>query len=253
MSTIPLIIGHRGAAHIAPENTIAGFDQAWEEGADGIEADFRLTLDKQIVAMHDATTLRTTGVNLRIAETPLAGLSLLDAGGGSGKWQLRQSIPALDTVLKTLPDGKQLFIELKSDAANIPPLLQLFDETQPPPEQIRILAFNADLLKEIKQSHPVYRTCWRTDFQLTPHWSSRNGILKNILEPLKSSGAGRLGGKAGSMMDAELVGLLRQMGKEIHVWTMDSISAGKRFASLAVDSIITNHPGWLREKLGCRP
>src|SRR5512140_286258 len=75
-----LIIGHRGASRDAPENTLESFRLAWEQGADGIEADFRLTADGRIVCMHDETTGRTTGVNLNIADTALKELRRLDAG-----------------------------------------------------------------------------------------------------------------------------------------------------------------------------
>lgn len=249
MSSIPLIIGHRGAAYLAPENTLEAFALAWQEGADGVEADFRLTLDKRIVAMHDATTLRTTGIRLRVAKTPLASLSLLDAGSGRGKELPGLRIPTLADILHALPNGKRLYIELKSGVEIIPPLLRLLAEAEPPPEQIRILAFNADLLRELKQSNPLYRTCWLTDFrQIFPR--SRHAQVENIIETLKSCAANGLAGKAGPMIDAELVGMLRQMGREIHVWTVDSSAAGRRFASLGVDSIITNRPGWLRERLG---
>lgn len=252
MSGIPLIIGHRGASHLAPENTMEAFELAWQEGADGIEADFRLTIDKRIVAMHDVTTLRTTGKRLRIARTPLARLSLLDAGRRREPERPGQSIPTLDDILHALPPGKRLYIELKSGPEIISPLLCLLAETETPPEQIRILAFNSELLQELKRLSPLYRTCWLTDFrQNLP--LRHNSQAKNILEMLESSGSDGLAGKVGPMIDAELVASLRQTGKEIHVWTVDSIPAGRRMASLGVDSIMTNRPGWLREQLGNAP
>src|SRR5688500_13124508 len=47
------IVAHRGASHDAPENTLASFRLAWEQGADAIEGDFRLTRDGEIVCIHD--------------------------------------------------------------------------------------------------------------------------------------------------------------------------------------------------------
>ncbi|MFM1902441.1 MAG: hypothetical protein RLZZ440_341, partial [Planctomycetota bacterium] len=75
-----LITAHRGASYDAPENTLAAFRLAWEQGADAIEADFRLTSDGQIVCVHDADTERVAGVRHVVAETPLAELRALDAG-----------------------------------------------------------------------------------------------------------------------------------------------------------------------------
>ncbi|MDQ3819478.1 MAG: glycerophosphodiester phosphodiesterase, partial [Acidobacteriota bacterium] len=51
----PLIIGHRGAAAVAPENTLASFERALRDGADGIEFDVRLARDGVPVVIHDAT------------------------------------------------------------------------------------------------------------------------------------------------------------------------------------------------------
>ena len=58
-ATSPLIIGHRGAAAVAPENTLASFTRAFADGADGIEFDVRLTRDHIPVVIHDASLKRT--------------------------------------------------------------------------------------------------------------------------------------------------------------------------------------------------
>ena len=66
------LIAHRGASHDAPENTLAAFRLAWEQGADGIEGDFRLSRDGEIICLHDATTRRTAGIDLVVADATLA-------------------------------------------------------------------------------------------------------------------------------------------------------------------------------------
>ena len=60
MSRMPLILGHRGAPVVAPENTLAGFRKAIEMGSDGIELDVHLSRDGQIVVIHDERLERTT-------------------------------------------------------------------------------------------------------------------------------------------------------------------------------------------------
>ena len=59
------IIAHRGASWDAPENSRAAVELAWRQGADAVEADFRLTRDGRIVASHDDSLKRVTGVDLR--------------------------------------------------------------------------------------------------------------------------------------------------------------------------------------------
>ena len=64
----PLIIGHRGASAVAPENTIAAFREAIAAGADGIEFDVRLTRDGVPVIIHDNSLYRTARLPHRIAD-----------------------------------------------------------------------------------------------------------------------------------------------------------------------------------------
>ena len=57
----PSIFAHRGASAHAPENTLAAFELALAQNADGIELDVKLTADGHVVVIHDATVDRTTG------------------------------------------------------------------------------------------------------------------------------------------------------------------------------------------------
>ncbi len=89
------LIAHRGASHEAPENTVAAFRRAFDEGADGIEGDFRLTADGELVCLHDATTRRTAGVDLAVATATLATLRTLDVGAWRGEeWAGNGSPPS---------------------------------------------------------------------------------------------------------------------------------------------------------------
>ena len=69
--TTPLIIGHRGASAVAPENTMAAFGEAIDVGADGIEFDVRLTRDGVPVVIHDGTLRRTGGLPDPVSYTHL--------------------------------------------------------------------------------------------------------------------------------------------------------------------------------------
>ena len=80
-----MITAHRGASDDAPENTLAAFRLAWQQGADAIEGDFRLSGDGVVVCIHDADTARTCGVKLPVADTPLARLRQLDYGRWKGE------------------------------------------------------------------------------------------------------------------------------------------------------------------------
>lgn len=246
---LPLIIGHRGASREAPENTLESFRLAWEQGADGIEADFRLTADDRIVCMHDETSGRTTGVDLKIADTPLKELRRLDAGLWKGTAWSGAMIPALDEVLAAIPHGSWFFIEIKSGPEIIAPLERALRASKLSPERIRLLSFSASLITELKQRLPDWRTCWLCDYRHNLINNVWRPSRENVLDTLHRSGADGLASAHRAILDRGLVDTLKELGKETHVWTVDRLSAAQQLRKLGVDSIMTNRPGWLRHRL----
>lgn len=93
-----MISAHRGASHIAPENTLTAFSKAIAEGADFIEIDVRTTLDGVQVIMHDASLKRTTGLDAKVENTNLLDVKKLSAGRGWGKAFENEKVPTLDEV-----------------------------------------------------------------------------------------------------------------------------------------------------------
>ena len=247
--TGPLLIAHRGASREAPENTLAAFDLAWREGADGIEADFRLTRDGQVVCLHDASTGRTAGVDMAVAEASLDDLRRLDVGRWKGaSWQ-GERIPTLEEVLSSLPFGKIFFIELKSGPEIIEPMRRILSESSIPVEQLRLLVFDAQLVARLKEQLSGMRVCLNVDFHWslpTRSWSPSKAEIQTTLEQIRADG---LSSQAHALLDAQFVAGLHNSGKEVHVWTVDSARSACHYLGLGVDSIMTNRPGWLRGRL----
>lgn len=100
-----LIIGHRGAAGLAPENTIGSFKAAVEAGVDMLEFDIRLTRDKVPIVIHDSRLIRTHGVAGTISQMSLAEIQLATK---------ESPVPTLTEVLDMFFGKKLLNIELKS-------------------------------------------------------------------------------------------------------------------------------------------
>jgi glycerophosphoryl diester phosphodiesterase len=121
------VIGHRGNAARAPENTLESFRQAVALGVDALEFDVRLTRDGEVVVFHDATVERTTGSRGEVSKLTLAELRRLDAGAtyrepGSGAHPYRDrgiSVPTLAEVLAAFP-GIPVLIEVKVAEAAAP-------------------------------------------------------------------------------------------------------------------------------------
>jgi glycerophosphoryl diester phosphodiesterase len=235
------LIAHRGASHDAPENTLAAFRLAWETGADGIEGDFRLSRDGQIVCLHDATTGRTAGVSLTVADTTLARLRELDVGAWRGSEWRGERIPTLREVIATVPPGKKLLIELKSGPAILPPLAAILAEADLDPRQVVILAFSEEVITAARRQLPRVKALWLDD---TP-----TPAIGTVLRTLERTGASGLSCRARSAIDAPFVQALHAAGREFHVWTVDAPRTAARFAALGADSVTTNRPGWLRARL----
>ncbi len=113
----PLIIAHRGASACAPENTLAAFELAVEQGADAVELDAKLTRDGEVVVIHDNSCERTTNGKGRVRDLTLAELKQLDAGAWFGPQFAGECIPTLREVLLMLKDRAAVNIELTNYAA----------------------------------------------------------------------------------------------------------------------------------------
>ena len=107
------IVAHRGASYDAPENTVASMKLAFEQGADGVEADFYLTSAGHIICCHVKDTERTAGVKHVIVETSLEVLRKLDVGSWKNEKYRGEKMPTFAEIAETIPDGKKFIIELK--------------------------------------------------------------------------------------------------------------------------------------------
>lgn len=113
----PLIIAHRGASMYAPENTLSAFKLAYEQGADGIELDAKLTIDGEVVVIHDQTLDRTTGSPGRVIDKTLKQLQMLDAGSHFADQFRGEKIPTLNEVFDQLGKKMLINVELTSYAS----------------------------------------------------------------------------------------------------------------------------------------
>lgn len=246
-----IIVAHRGASHDAPENTLAAFNLAWEQGADGIEADFYLTSDGKIICMHDKDTQRTAGVCHVIADTPFDALRQLDVGAWKGDDFRGERMPTLEEIIATIPPGKKFVIELKTGPEIVAPLAAALKEAPLEDEQILIIAFNAETVAECKRVMPHLKAHWLVRYEQnkkTGAWKPGRATVEKTLKRIKADG---LGSKAETAhVDADFLKQLCRAGLcEWHVWTVDDPQVARYYQRLGAFGITTNRPGWLRQEL----
>jgi len=120
--TRPAIIAHRGASRYAPENTLAAFHMAVEQGAEALELDVALSAEGEVVILHDDTVDRTTDGTGRVGALTLADLKRLDAGSFFSPAFRGERIPTLAEVLEAVGHKILINIELKANLKWADPL-----------------------------------------------------------------------------------------------------------------------------------
>ncbi|YCM42197.1 glycerophosphodiester phosphodiesterase [Verrucomicrobiaceae bacterium 227] len=241
----PLIVAHRGASADAPENTMAAFNEAWRQGADAIEGDFRLTKDGRIVTIHDDTTKRTSTKNLLVAGTDWATLKTLDAGSWKGAQWSSEKFPLLSEVLAGMPKGKGIFIEIKCGPEIVPRLFEVLAESKTTLEQITVISFNKDVIRAVKKREPKITANWLSGFKKEKD-GTYSPDLNSTIATLKAIGANGLGAQALPEFAHDLGKSLRKNKFGYHVWTVDAAETGRHYVAAGVQSVTTNKPKLMR-------
>jgi glycerophosphoryl diester phosphodiesterase len=150
-----MVIGHRGAAGEAPENTLASFQLALTQGADGIELDIHLSKDGEIIVCHDPTIDRTTNGSGYIVEMDAEEIKRYDAGGWFSKQYGGESIPTLAEVFDLVPEHIMINIEIKyAYQGHLETKLLEFLAARHRIENIVISSFDHKCLQRIKKAAP---------------------------------------------------------------------------------------------------
>lgn len=246
-----MIVGHRGASHDAPENTLAAFQEAWRQGADGVEGDFHLTQDGHIVCIHDADTARTGGKKLIVASSTLAELRSLEYGGWKGKQFVGEPLPTFSDVLAIVPADKTFVIELKTRPEIVPVLVRELQQVQSALPRLLIIAFDAQTVAACKQQLPDVTAHWLTSYKQNKLTGVFTPTLATIAQTLRDCSADGLGTKGErQVVNADFMNQLQQRGlKEFHVWTIDDPSEARYFQGLGAIGITTNRPALIRQAL----
>ena len=220
----PKLIAHRGASEAAPENTLAAFQQAWKEGADGIEADFRLSKDGRIVCIHDADTKRTTNRKYVVADTNWNELRTLDAGSWKSRRFSSERLPLLAEVLAILPPKKYFFIEIKCGVEIIEPLKKQLEHADN--HYVFVISFDPAVIKSCRENLP----------NIQAHLVSKlEGIRKpggkeQLIRVLDETQATGIQFKHSAKVSKDILTQIQKAGKLTTAWTVDSSGTANRLA-----------------------
>ncbi|MFT6863341.1 MAG: glycerophosphoryl diester phosphodiesterase [Akkermansiaceae bacterium] len=247
----PLVVAHRGASHAAPENTLAAFKLAWQEGADAIEGDFFLTKDQKIVCTHDRTTQRLNQkkVKLDVTKSTLAELRALDVGSWKNEKWKGERMPTLMEVMEIVPGGKKIYIEIKCGAEIIPFLKSAIAASGLEPEQIVIISFQKEVILNAKMAMPKLKACWLCPFEEDKQTGEMKPSEAEVMRALKTMKADGLSFGDNSVLTAGFCKRVRAAGYETHCWTVDDPKRAQELAKWGMHSITTNRPAVIRNGL----
>lgn len=225
----PVITYHRGYSSRAPENTMASFEAALEDGCPRIELDVQMTADGVAVVTHDTSLRRCTGCNANIYDLPYAQVQQLDAG----RWFHRQFtgsyIPTLEEVLALCKGKTELNIEIKP--STFTPTLEA--------ETVRLIHaydYGADCVVT-SQSYETLCKVKELDPDITTGYILALGVGTYYDLP-----AADFFSVESTFITAGMVQQIHLRGKTISAWTINRQQDAEKLLQLGVDDLITDKP-----------
>ncbi len=223
------VTAHRGASMFSPENTMASFRLAQEQGADWIELDVQESRDGKIFVMHDTNFLRTTGVDKGAWEMDWDEISRLDAGSFFGPEFEGEPIPLLSEVLEFAKEtGIRLNIELKPSGheKNLAGGVMDVVEEYGFEDQCVITSQSYEVIRQVKARNETIETVYVM------------GLAYGAINRLSEADAFSI---RSTSISRSLVRDLHNRGYQVYAWTVDSRQNISRMINLEVDNIITNN------------
>lgn len=233
----PAIFAHRGASAYAPENTLAAFELALQQGADGIEMDVGLCADDQVVVIHDDTVDRTTGGSGAVDKLPLQALRELDAGAYFNTAYKGERIPLFEEALELIAKRAFIVVELKYQGQKADRLVdKVIEMIQKHAQQENVLvsSFHPRMLRRVRR--------------LLPHLPVAQLTLYGRAGALLRSRIGHLLVNYQALhpdyrdVNPTLLKRVHRSRCRLHAYTVDRMEDMQSLFSLGIDGIFTNDP-----------
>ena len=247
-----LVVGHRGAAGHAPENTFPSYELAVEMGVDAIELDIHLTADGQLAVIHDDTLERTTGQPGAIRDLTMDQIRAADAGatfaapdGSTPFAGTGLRVPTLTEVLDWLPDGIGLVVEIKAREA-VEPAVELLRAT---PVQraggLTMISFDERAVDQVHELAPEIPT----GLLLVPTDSIERGLV--YATEHGHAGVHPWEGDLG-MDPAPILSQAMAYGRQVGCYVLNEPERMKHLAAYRLWGFVTDLPDVARAALGPR-
>jgi glycerophosphoryl diester phosphodiesterase len=232
------VIGHRGAAALAPENTWAGFDLALALGVDAIETDVRATRDGVLVLLHDERLDRTTDGSGPVQETDWASLQRLDAGAWFDARYAGERIPALEATLARYGQRTHLVLEIKQEGVEAATLAMV--RSAGLLERVTFTSFSFPIVAWLKSTCPEAKAGY-----LSPE------VHPEVVGRVIEAGLDQFCPPAGSVTRTLVLDWQRR-GLDVRAWGVRDVELMQRAIQAGVNGMTVDFPDLLLEALGRR-
>lgn len=234
----PLVIAHRGASGVRPENTMAAFQLAADLGADLIETDTYLSADGHVVLMHDANVNRTTTgpYTGAITNLTLEQIRTLDAGSWKSPEFRGEKVPTLEEALSEL-QGEAMFLVENKQTGIESHIARVIRDTGME-RSVVFQSFDADSVKAFRQLMPdVPAALLFSDPKIENEVDRAATLLSQALE----AGAQVVAVNHGAISPG-FVRYIQNRGLSVWTWTVNSENDMRRVLAAGVNGIITDYP-----------
>ena len=239
------MFAHRGGSGLAPENTLAAFDNGLAHGADGLELDVHLSRDGAVVVHHDRTLERTTNLTGPIDRLTAAELARADAGyrftAADGRRFDRRDvgIPTLDGVLARYPDTP-VIVEMKVNSAELACAVVDVVRKHQAVARVCLGSFGTRVLRAARAIEPALATSAARE---EVRWALYRSWCRWPVARAPYDGY-QVPERAGStrVLSPRFVADAHRAGLGVQVWTVDTEPDATRLLSWGVDALITDRP-----------
>ncbi|HWN11505.1 MAG TPA: glycerophosphodiester phosphodiesterase family protein [Pyrinomonadaceae bacterium] len=255
MNLKPLILGHRGASALAPENTLAAFSRAIRDGADGIEFDVRLSRDKVPVVIHDASLKRTGLMDRLVSDLTAAELQKIDVGRSFARApdgddalfgddvSAHNRLPLLAEVFELYRANEGLlYVEMKCEptegVALATEVVRVIHESEFS-HRVVVESFDFGAIAEVKRIDANVRTAALFEPKISNPISALRPLT--MINLARECGADELA-LHHLLARASFIEKAQAQGFEVVVWTVDDPKWVTRAASMSIKALIANNP-----------
>lgn len=252
----PLVMAHRGAKGLWPENTLYAFEKAVAMGVDVLEMDVRGTADGVLVVLHDSTVDRTTDGTGPVTALTLEALRALDAGynwsvdGGSTFPYRGQgiTIPTMAEVFAAFP-AMPMNIEIKQTDPTLAASLCQMIRDSGMADRVLVASFHGETIEEFRRECPEVATSTSQNEVITMFVLSR-AFLEGSYDPAAEAAQVPEYRSSVRVLTPRFLDAARHRNLQVHAWTINDVDDMERMLALGVDGIITDYPDRLLKLLG---